>query len=266
MEIRGTTIVVTGASGGAGQAIARALHAGGARVVLTGRRVEEMEALSAQLPGSVVMPGDLSDRADLDRLLDDLGTLGAVDGLVANAALPATGRIEEYTTEQLDRALDVNLRAPMVMTMRLLPGMLERGRGHLAFVSSMGGKMGTARLSVYSTTKFALRGFGASLRQDLVGSGVSSSVVFPGSIIDGGMLTDAGLGASPGTKGVTCAAVADAVVRAITRDIGEVDVTDLTVRVASKVLAVAPNLSDRMQNTKMLAYAEQLTEGMRDKR
>ncbi len=99
--------------------------------------------------------------------------------------------------------------------------MLERGRGHLAFVSSMGGKMGTARLSIYSTTKFALRGFGASLRQDLAGSGVSSSVVFPGSIIDGGMLTDAGLGASPGTKGVTCAAVGDAVVRAITRDIGE---------------------------------------------
>lgn len=266
MEIRGTTIVVTGAAGGAGQAIVRALHAAGARVVLTGRRVQEMQALSDQLWGSVVMPCDLSDRADLDRFLDDLEALGGVDGLVANAAVPATGRIEEYTTKQLDRALDVNLRAPMVMTMRLLPGMLERGRGHIVLVSSMGGKMGTARLSIYSTTKFGMRGFGASLRQDLAGSGVSSSVVFPGSITDGGMLTDAGLGASPGTKGVTCAEVGDGVVKAITRDIGELDVTDLTVRVASKVLALAPNLSDRMKNDKMLAYAEQLTEGMRDKR
>jgi short-subunit dehydrogenase len=266
MDIRGTTIVVTGASGGAGRAIVRALHAGGARVVLTGRRVEEMQALSDQLRGSVVMPCDLSDRADLDRFLDELGEVGAIDGLVANAALPATGRIEEYTTEQLDRALDVNLRAPMVMTMKLLPGMLERRRGHLAFVSSMGGKMGTARLSIYSTTKFGMRGFGASLRQDLAATGVSSSVVFPGSITDGGMLTDAGLGASPGTRGVTCAEVGDAVVKAITRDIGELDVTDLTVKVASKVLALAPNLSDRMKNDKMLAYAEQLSEGMRDKR
>lgn len=266
MEIRGTTIVVTGASGGAGQAIARALHAAGARVVLTGRRVDEMRALSEQLGGSVVMPCDLSDRADLDRFLDDLVELGTVDGVVANAALPATGRIEEYTIDQLDRALDVNLRGPMVMALRLLPGMLERGRGHFVFVSSMGGKMGTARLSIYSTTKFGMRGFGASLRQDLAGSGISASVVFPGSIIDGGMLTDAGIGASPGTKGVTCSAVADGVVKVISRDIGELDVTDLKVRIASKVLALAPNLSDRMQNKTMLAYAEELADEMRDKR
>ena len=266
MEIRGTTIVVTGAAGGAGQAIVRALHSAGARVILTGRRLAEMEALAGRLPGSVVLPCDLSDTTALDRFLDEVLELGPVDGLIANAALPATGRIEEYTTAQIDRALDVNLRAPIVMTQRLLPGMLERSRGHIVFVSSMGGKMGTARLALYSASKFGMRGFGASLRQDLSGSGVSASVVFPGSIIDGGMLTDAGVGASPGTKGVTCAAVADGVVKVITRDIGELDVTNPTVKVASKVLALAPNLSDRLKNERMLAYADQLAEGMRDKR
>jgi len=266
MEIRGTTIVVTGASGGIGRAIARSLHAEGAGLILTGRREDELRLLADELGGSTVMPCDLADRADLDHLTDALLALDGVDGLVANAALPATGKVEDFTTEELDRALDVNLRAPMVMTQRLVPGMRARGRGHFAYVSSMGGKMGTARLSVYATTKFGLRGFGASLRQDLRGSGVSSSVVFPGSVIDGGMLTDAGLPAAPGTKGSTCAEVGAGVVKAITRDIGELDVAHVMVRTAAKVMALAPSLSDRMGNPKMDAYAEALTEGLRDKR
>ena len=183
----------------------------------------------------MVMPCDLADRAALDRLTDDLLALDAVDGLVANAALPATGQVEDYTTAELDRALDVNLRAPMVLTQRLVPGMLERGRGHFVYVSSMGGKMGTSRLSVYATTKFGLRGFGASLRQDLAGSGVSARWSSPARSSTAACSPMRAVGASPGTKGSTCAEVGAGVVKAITADVGELDVAHVMVRTAAKV-------------------------------
>jgi short-subunit dehydrogenase len=194
MELKGSTVVVTGASGGIGKAIARALHVRGARLVLSGRREDELHRLAGQLDGAHVAPCDLADRADLGRFID---SLGEVDGVVANAALPGVGKIDDFTIEEIDRALDVNLRAPMVMTQRLVPGMLERRRGHFVFVSSIGGKLPAARLSVYAATKYGMRGFSGCLRQDLAGTGVSASVVFPGSIVDAGMLVDAGLPAAP---------------------------------------------------------------------
>ena len=86
-----------------------------------------------------------------------------MDVLVANAALPASGRVEDFEPDQIDRALDVNLRAPIQLTRALLPGMLERGRGHLVLVSSLSGKVASPRSGIYSATKFGLRGFAAGL-------------------------------------------------------------------------------------------------------
>ena len=85
---------------------------------------------------------------------------------MANAALPASGRVEDFDPEQIDRALDVNLRAPIQLTRALLPGMFERGRGHVVLVSSLSGKAASARSSIYSATKFGLRGFASGLRED----------------------------------------------------------------------------------------------------
>ena len=99
---------------------------------------------------------------------------------MANAALPASGRIDDYTAEQLDRALAVNLAAPIHLAHELIPGMRERGRGHLVFINSMAGKVASPRSALYSATKFGLRGFAFSLRQDLEGTGVGVSSVFPG--------------------------------------------------------------------------------------
>jgi short-subunit dehydrogenase len=193
MKIQGTVAVVTGAAGGLGGAIARALYQRGARLILTGRRRDVLASLASELGDARVIVCDLADRGQLDSLV---GELGEADIVVSNAALPATGRLGDFTPQDLDRALDVNLRAPMLMTQQMMPGMLERGRGHFVYVSSMGGKLPAPRLAIYSATKYGLRGFAGSLRHDLVGTGVSASVVFPGSITDAGMLADAGLPAA----------------------------------------------------------------------
>ncbi|MCU1351781.1 MAG: Short-chain dehydrogenase/reductase [Acidimicrobiales bacterium] len=262
MDISGATVVVTGASGGIGHAIARALHREGAELVLTGRRDAELQALAGQLRGARVARCDLADRDSLARFIDQLGDVD-VDIVVANAALPGAGRVEGFTTEEVDRALDVNLRAPMVMTQRMLPGMLARGRGHFVFVSSMGGKIPAPRLAVYAATKYGMRGFGASLRQDLLGTGVSASVVFPGSVLDAGMLADAGLPAAPRTKGLGADEVGAAVVRAIKKDVGEIDVAQRMVRTVAKVVGAFPSLGDKIGAQKdAVAYAEELTAGL----
>ena len=100
---------------------------------------------------------------------------------MANAALPASGPIVDFSPEQIDRALDVNLRAPIQLTRALVPGMVERGAGHVVLVSSLSGKVASIGSSLYSATKFGLRGFASGLREDLHGTGVGVTVVFPAS-------------------------------------------------------------------------------------
>ncbi|MHB8671706.1 MAG: SDR family NAD(P)-dependent oxidoreductase [Acidimicrobiales bacterium] len=261
VDIQDAVAVVTGASGGLGQAIARTLHDRGARLVLTGRREALLASLASELGDARIVVCDLADRDQASGLV---GQLGDVDIFVANAALPATGRLGEFTPTELDRALDVNLRGPMLMTQQLLPSMLARGRGHFVYVASIGGKLPSARLSIYSATKYGLRGFAGCLRQDLAGSGVGASVVFPGPIIDAGMLADAGLPAAPGTKGLKAADVGRAVAAAIETNRAEIDVAVRSIRIAAKIGAIAPGLMARLASrTETRDYSDRLSEGLR---
>ncbi|MDX6671829.1 MAG: hypothetical protein QOI91_2192 [Solirubrobacteraceae bacterium] len=242
MNLQGRTALVTGATGGLGQAIARALRARGASVVVSGRRADVLEPLAAELGGRAIV-ADLADRAAVDRLAAECGD---IDVLVANAGLPADGPILEYTPEQLDRALDVNLRAPVHLARVLAEPMVARGAGHVVFVSSLSGKVATANSGLYSATKFGLRGFSSGLRQDLAGAGVGVSCVFPGPIRDAGMFHDSGvqLPKIAGTKSPQD--VADATVRAIERDLHEIDVATLGGRAWGVVGQVAPVLMSRI--------------------
>ena len=242
MELQGTTALITGATGGIGQAIARALTAAGARVTLSGRRVDVLEPLAQEL-GAQTIAADLAERADVARLAQ---AALATDVLVANAALPASGPLQAFSVEEIDRALEVNLRAPIVLTRELSAAMQERGRGHVVLISSIAGKTTTSGSSLYSATKFGLRGFGQALRGDLHGSGVGVSVVFPGFIRDAGMFHDSGvqLPSYVGTR--TPEQVADAVVDAIRRDRGEVDVAPASVRAGAMFAQIAPALSARL--------------------
>ena len=195
MQISGSTVLLTGATGGLGQAIARALHGRGAELVLSGRRADVLEPLAAELDGSRTRVVDLSVPAEVQLLAKEAGE---VDILIANAGIPAAGRLETFTQEQVDRTLDVNLRAPIVLAHALLPAMLERGSGHLLFMSSIAGKTTVPGNPLYHATKYGLRGFAAALRADLHHSGVGVSCVFPGFIRDVGMFAESGIKLPPG--------------------------------------------------------------------
>jgi short-subunit dehydrogenase len=263
MRIPGSTVLLTGATGGLGHAIARELHRRGARLILTGRRAEVLRELGSEL-GADVRVADLADRAAVERLLAQVDD---VDILVANAGLPGSGLLEDYSLEELDRVLDVNLRAPLVLARGLAPGMAARGGGHLLFVSSLSGRAASARSSLYSATKFGLRGFALALRIDLRGRGVGVSLVYPGFIRDAGLFADSGARLPPGVGTRSPQDVARAVAEAIERNRAEVDVAPLSLRAGTLVASVAPTLAASVTRvTGADRLADQLAASQRDKR
>jgi short-subunit dehydrogenase len=239
VQISGSTALITGATGGIGHAIARELSARGARVTLTGRRAEMLHDLAAELGGRAIV-ADLSEPRDVERLA---GEAGAIDIMIANAALPASGRLETYSAMQIARAVQVNLLAPISLAHALAPAMVERGRGHLVFISSLSGKAATAGAPLYSATKHGLRGFASSLRIDLRASGVGVSSVFPGFIRDAGMHADAKVALPRGVGTRSPEDVAQAVRRAIVENRGEIDVAPAPLRLGTAVAGIAPELA-----------------------
>jgi short-subunit dehydrogenase len=265
MRLEGKTVLVTGATGGLGKAIARALGQRGAKLSISGRREEILDELATELGGGArPLPFDLSDASSAQRLAE---AAGEVDVLVANAALPGSGRYDDFSAEEMDRAIDVNLRAPMQLARVLGPQMEGRGGGHIVFVSSLSGKVASAGGSVYSATKFGIRGFATALREDLRGSGVGVTVVFPGFIRDEGMFADADVKLPPGVGTSTAAEVGEGVVKGIERNRAEVDVAPLHMKAGVRFSELAPALSARLQGVLGgKQVADQMAEGQRDKR
>jgi short-subunit dehydrogenase len=231
--------------------------------VLTGRRTDVLEPLAAET-GARALAVDLTDADAVQRLASECAD---VDVLVANAGLPGTGQLTSFSVEELDRALAVNLRAPMVLARELAEHMVARRSGHLVFMSSLAGKVGPPRGSVYAATKFGLRGFAQSLREDLRPSGIGVSAIFPGFVRDAGMFHDTGTKLPPGIGTVAPDAVADAVVRAIERNRGEIDVAPVSLRAGAIAAGLAPDLaasvSRRLGGPRV---AEQHVAMQRDKR
>jgi short-subunit dehydrogenase len=234
-----TTVLVTGASGGLGQAIARAFHDAGAKLVLSGRNAEAMKSIAAETGARVVL-ADLARVDEVDRCLDEAG---AIDVLVANAGMPGTGALLSFAPEQIDRALDVNLRAPMRMARRAAEAMVARGRGHIVFISSISGKVATMGSSVYSATKFGLRGFSLGLREDLRAHGVGVTTVFPGFIRDAGMFANSGVKLPPGAGTRSPDDVARAVLRAVRKNPAEIDVAAFDQRFGVFLAGFSPSLT-----------------------
>jgi uncharacterized protein len=245
MDLEGRTALVTGASAGLGRVIARALHARGVTVMASARRADLLDELCAEL-GERAEPvvADLADAGQVAALAE---RARSVDVLVANAGLPAQGRLETFSPEEIDAALDVNLRAPIQLTRALAPAMVERGQGHLVYISSLLGKIGRRGSSLYSAGKFGIRGFALGIREDLHGTGVGVTTVFPGFIRDVGMFAASGRGAPPGMGTSAPDEVAAAVIRGIEDDVAEIDVAPRKLRVGVRVMTVAPGLGARMQ-------------------
>jgi uncharacterized protein len=265
VQLDGSTALLTGATGGIGQAIAVALDAAGARVLLSGRRAELLEELQARLgEGAASLPADLAESGAAAELAE---RAGAVDVLVANAGLPGSGRLDGFTPEEIDRALDVNLRAPMQLTRALLPGMLQRGRGHIVLVSSLSGKVASSGSAVYSATKFGLRGFAAGLREDLHLSAVGVTVVYPGFVSEAGMFAESGARLPRWVGTVTPQQVAEAVVKGVEREKAEIDVAPLSLRAGTLAGSLAPVTLARVQRRLGSdRLARQIAEGQRPKR
>jgi short-subunit dehydrogenase len=239
VEISGARVLLTGATGGLGRAIAKALDEHAAHVLLTGRKQDALEELAAELRSAEALAADLANRDDVAALPE---RAGQVDVLVHNAGLPGSGRLESFTPEQIDRALDVNLRAGIMLTHALLPAMTERRRGQLVYVSSMSGKIPTVRASVYAATKYGLRGFAGALRDDLHGTGVGVSTVFPGPIQGAGMWDDAGIELPRWVPTKAPEDVGKAVVKAIEANRPEIAVADPGQRMASVLENVSPRV------------------------
>jgi short-subunit dehydrogenase len=265
VELHGRRVLLTGATGGIGKAIARTLHARACALVVSGRKREVLDELAAELGERVeVAPADLAKPEDVRELVERAGD---VEVFVANAALPATGTLDTFTPEEIDRAIDVNLRVPMHMTRALLPRMLERGEGHLVFVSSLAAKAVAGGGAVYSGTKAGLRAFALGIRDDLHGSGVGVTTVFPGFISDAGMWADTGLKLPPGVGMRSPEQVAAAVVKGIETGKAEIDVAPLALRASGVLGAIAPAAvaaAGRRAGSAKLAKA--LADAQRDKR
>lgn len=174
MELTGAVCLVTGASSGIGRATAERLVARGAEVLALGRNANALEAT-----GGRPIVCDLCDDAEVRRAVE---TAGEVDVLVNNAGIGWAGPLAELDQETLDRLVRVNLIAPVMLTRAFLPGMLQRGRGHVVNVGSIVGLVGGKEEAGYASTKGGLIAFTESLRQELADGPVKLSLVVPGAI------------------------------------------------------------------------------------
>lgn len=241
MQLKGRHALVTGATGGIGNAIARELAARGCALTLTGRRQPELRRLARELgPSARGVTADLTNLDEVHRLMT---RTGPVDVLVANAGIGIPQDLAMLGDEQVEEAVRINLLAPAALARAALAPMKQRGQGHIVFISSGAGLVATpGNGTVYTATKWGLRGLGLALRQELRGTGVGVSTIFPGPIRDAGMLAETGVTLPRGFGTSSPADVARAVADAIERDRPETTVASVGVRLLVGVGAVAPVL------------------------
>jgi short-subunit dehydrogenase len=248
VELEGKRVLISGATGGLGRAIAEGLAGAGARLVLSSRKEKELEELANSVPGGArrhdVIVADLAKAGAAEKLIKEAGDL---DVLVANAGLPGVGAIEKTPKQELTRTLRVNLEAPILMARELTPRLIEKGAGQIVFITSLNSKAATPRTSVYCATKFGLRGFALALREDLRPKGVGVSLVSPGFIREAGMFHDTGAKPPPGVGTTPPRQVAEAVVKAIRRDLSEVEPATRRLRLAAAFAHAFPEMAARVQ-------------------
>lgn len=185
MRLNGAVALVTGGSSGIGAATAAALAAAGARLLLAGRDPGRLAEV-AQRTGGAALEADLGAPGGpavlAEAALLAAGHAAGVDILVNNAGLGWSGPMEEMPAGKISELVTVNLIAPMQLTRLLLPGMIQRGRGRVVFVSSIAGATGVQYEAVYSATKAGLGIFAESLAYEARAHGVGISVIVPGVI------------------------------------------------------------------------------------
>ena len=245
--------MVTGASGGIGAWIARALARAGMNVGLCARREDALEAVAGELRDLGVraqtVAADLAAVEELDAVIGRAeAELGPLDVLVNNAGIEIAAAFTRYSRDELTAMVDLNLVAPMLLTHRVLPGMLERGRGHVVFVASVAGKQGPAYEAPYAATKAGLVGLTQALRAEHLHSPVGFSAVCPGFVAGEGMyerMLQQGVASNRLMGSTTIEKVAERVVEAIRRDVPEILESGTPLRPVLALGQLAPRLAER---------------------
>jgi len=206
------TALVTGAGSGIGRAIASALAGAGAAVALAGRRAEPLQALAREIPGrggrALSFPADVRERETAPRLVAAIErNWGHLDIVVHNAASFAPGAVVDLDPDSWDDVIATNLTGPFLLSRAALPGMFERRRGSLVFISSTSGKRGDAGMAAYCASKFGVMGLAHSLLYEVRPHDVRVIVVSPSAIDTGEAIpaADAVRGVRPHAEDVAAA-------------------------------------------------------------
>lgn len=183
-QLNGKTALVTGASGGLGGAIARALHAQGATVALSGTRKEALDALAGELGERVhVLPCDLSDAAQVEALVPSAEkAMGGLDILVNNAGLTRDGLIMRMKDDDWDKVIAVNLSAAFRLSRAAVKGMMRRKSGRVVSITSVVGVTGNPGQTNYCASKAGLIGMTKSLAAEVASRNITVNCVAPGFI------------------------------------------------------------------------------------
>jgi short-subunit dehydrogenase len=251
----GLSVVITGAAGGLGSALARALHERGARLLLVDVAGEPLDDLAKTL-GVEGLVADVAELDDLERIVALCDRLGmAPDVLINNAGVERASEFVRLQPAEIRRALDVNLLGAMLLTHALLPAMQRRRKGHVITIASMAGIKPVPFNAVYNTAKAGLVAFSTSLSKELEGSGVHATVVCPAAVREVGMWARASgrLTANRFVDSSTVSAdeVVAAVLRAIARQPWRVLVGSPLVRAGALLSALSPRVdagTDRLSH------------------
>lgn len=243
LAMRKLKALVTGATSGVGMQVAKNLHASGYIVYATGRSKVVLHELASL--GIHTIEADLLEDHAIDHILSQCPTF---DVVVFSAGIGTFALSHETTDEQIEQMIRVNVTAPMKMTSRILPKMMEQKSGHLIYVASQAGKIATPKASVYAATKHALLGFANATRMEVQQYGINVTTINPGPIdtpfID---LADATGTYKTSLKKflLSVEEVSNAIVRVIDRPVREVNLP-WYMGISSKVYAMAPGIIERV--------------------
>lgn len=217
MQWQGATAIITGASRGIGRAVALAAAAKGARVGLIARDKADLERVLASAGGrGAIAVADVADPTQLGDAIAALEVeLGPTDILVANAGIGAYGAFADITTEEIEHLVRVNVLGTALAIRGVLPGMIERRRGHIVTLGSIAGRIGSPFEAIYSATKFAGVGLTESLVVELEPYGIGVSMVNPGPVATHFGEARGHPYDRPSPKPVPAAQVASAVIKAV---------------------------------------------------
>jgi short-subunit dehydrogenase len=190
MEIKGKVVIVTGASSGIGEATARQFGREGAKVVLTARRLDRLEALAQEIQGmrigaeTLVVQADLSHLEEIESLIaQTLNRFGRIDVLVNNAGFGRLDWLEKLDPKKdIEAQFDVNVLGVVQTTRQVLPVMIKQRAGHIINMCSIAGLIATPTYTIYAACKHAVHGFSEALRREVKPWGIDVSLIYPGGV------------------------------------------------------------------------------------